>query len=89
MCSGEDVVGSWKEYSEGLLNPTDTHSVEEAEFGDKGDDEPSPEARSLRYLDNFFVAPGVHRVLECSGCCRAVLVDTPLYHITWTSGWYL
>lgn len=48
MCSGEDVVGSWKEYSEGLLNPTDTHSVEEAEFGDKGDDGPSPEARSLR-----------------------------------------
>lgn len=34
LTSAEDNVRQWKEFFEGLLNPTDTSSVEEAESED-------------------------------------------------------
>lgn len=36
LTSTEHVFGQWKEYFQGLLNPTDTCSGEETESGDEG-----------------------------------------------------
>lgn len=34
----EDIVRWWKEYFEDLLKPTHMSSIEEAQFGDEGND---------------------------------------------------
>lgn len=76
------TLGTLRNTSKNLLNPTDTCSIEEAESGDEGATHPPGRVRSLRQLNKCLVAEllGWMRfteVLEGSGCCRAVLVNTP------------
>ncbi|KAI3375368.1 hypothetical protein L3Q82_021857 [Scortum barcoo] len=87
LTSTEDIVGRrWKKYFEDLLNPTDLPSNEEAEDGDSEVDSSITQAEVTEVVRKLLggKAPGVDEIrpeyLKVSGCCGAVLADTPLQH---------
>ncbi|KAI3367252.1 hypothetical protein L3Q82_008304 [Scortum barcoo] len=86
LTSTEDIVGRWKKYFEDLLNPTDLPSNEEAEAGDSEVDSSITQAEVTEVVRKLLggKAPGVDEIrpeyLKVSGCCGAVLADTPLQH---------
>ncbi|KAK7916510.1 hypothetical protein WMY93_012271 [Mugilogobius chulae] len=64
LTSTGDVVGRWKEYFEGLLNPTATSSDEEAETGDSGGGSPITQAEVTEVVNKLLggKAPGVDEI---------------------------
>ncbi|KAK7916392.1 hypothetical protein WMY93_012153 [Mugilogobius chulae] len=64
LTSTGDVVGRWKEYFEGLLNPTATSSDEEAETEDSGEDSSITQAEVTEVVDKLLggKAPGVDEI---------------------------
>ncbi|KAK7929823.1 hypothetical protein WMY93_006218 [Mugilogobius chulae] len=64
LTSTGDVVGRWKEYFEGLLNPTTTSSDEEAETEDSGEDSSITQAEVTEVVDKLLggKAPGVDEI---------------------------
>ncbi|KAI3352252.1 hypothetical protein L3Q82_005230 [Scortum barcoo] len=86
LTSTGDIVGRWKKYFEDLLNPTDLPSNEEAEAGVSEVDSSITQAEVTEVVRKLRSgkAPGVDEIrpeyLKVSGCCGAVLADTPLQH---------
>ncbi|KAK7878955.1 hypothetical protein WMY93_034201, partial [Mugilogobius chulae] len=64
VTSTGDVVGRWKEYFEGLLNPTVMSSDEEAETEDSGRGSPITQAEVTEVVDKLLggKAPGVDEI---------------------------
>ncbi|KAK7939602.1 hypothetical protein WMY93_002928 [Mugilogobius chulae] len=64
LTSTGDVVGRWKEYFEGLLNPTATSSDEEAETEDSGEDSSITQVEVTEVVDKLLggKAPGVDEI---------------------------
>ncbi|KAK7940110.1 hypothetical protein WMY93_003436 [Mugilogobius chulae] len=64
LTSTGDVVGRWKEYFEGLLNPTATSSDEEAETEDSGGGSPITQAEVTEVVNKLLggKAPGVDEI---------------------------
>ena len=88
LTSTESIVWQRKEYFDDLLNPTDTHSEEEAEPDEFGLGSPitvvkvAGAVKQLRSSSALGV--DLSQALQGSQCCRAVTVDTTL-HIACTS----
>ena len=91
LTSTRDVVDRWREYFEDLLNPADTSSNEEAEFGDSGVDSPISGAEVAEVVKKLLGgrAPGVDEIrpeflkaLDAEGLSWL----TRLCSIAWTSG---
>ncbi|KAK7921963.1 hypothetical protein WMY93_008865 [Mugilogobius chulae] len=88
LTSTGDVVGRWKEYFEGLLNPTGTFSDEEAETGDS---DPITQAEVTEVVNKLLggKAPGVDEIrpeylksLDVAGLSWL----TRLCNIAWRTG---
>ncbi|KAK3544065.1 hypothetical protein QTP86_000871 [Hemibagrus guttatus] len=91
LVSTGDIVGRWKEYFEDLLNPTDTHSVEEPEAGDSEVDSFITQAEVTEVVQQLLggKAPGVDEIrpeylksLDVVGLSWL----TRLCNIAWRSG---
>ena len=91
LTTTEEIVGRWKEYFEELLNPTNTHSVEEAEPRVSGLGRPISGVEVSEVLKQLRGggAPGVDEIRP--GYLKALDVVglswlTRLCNIAWTSG---
>ncbi|KAI3370288.1 hypothetical protein L3Q82_024461 [Scortum barcoo] len=92
LTSTGDIVGRWKKYFEDLLNPTDLPSNEEAEAGVSEVDSSITQAEVTEVVHKLLAVArrlGVDEIrpeyLKVSGCCGAVLADTP--SATLHGGW--
>ncbi|XP_025766010.1 uncharacterized protein LOC112847802 [Oreochromis niloticus] len=91
LTSTEKIVWWWKQYFEDFLNPTGTSSVEKAESGDEGDDQPISAGEVTEAVKQLLGgrAPGVDEVRpEFLKALDVVGLSwlTCLYNVAWRSG---
>ncbi len=86
-----DIIEWWKEHFEELLNPTNTFSVEEAEFEDPGEALPISLAEVAEVVKKLLSskAPGVdeiHPEMPNALCTVRLSWLTHLFSVAWRSG---